>query len=400
VAQAGRRRNLLRDLGQSLLSLSFNLFGMFAGFLLSIFLGLFQSATWLLLIFPGILSIRGAIGGITSGRISTALHAGTVNTSLTHNTKEFYSLLSATVVLTFESGVLMSAVSFLFAAVLLAISLADAVAMLAVIISTLGASLFFVTPVSVMIAVTSFKKGLDPDVTVYPIVSTITDVFVTIFFVLLANSFLSLPLVRPLAGLFVLVFAFTAIYVAVRFRKSASFTRTIKEFIPTLLLTAFIVNVTGSTLQRISGTISGRREVYMTYPALIDTVGDVGSIVGSTLTTKLALGTIEPHLASIKRHTPEIGSAWGASAVMFLAYGAIASTVFAFFSPGVLVQLSLVLLVTNLLANSLVIGLSYTVAISTWKHGWDPDNFVIPLESCLADTITSVSLLLALLLVP
>jgi mgtE-like transporter len=389
----------MRGFGQSLLSLSFNIFGMVAGFLLSIFLGLFQKASWLLLVFPGILSIRGAIGGITSGRISTALHAGTVNTSLTRNTEEFYSLLSATLVLTLESSVMMGAVSLLFGTVLLRITLVDAVGMLAVIMSTMGVSFFFVTPMSVIIATASFKKGLDPDITVYPIVSTITDIFVTIFYVLLANSYLSVPLVPPLVGVFILLFVLTVIFAAIHSHKSESFVRTIKQFLPTLLLIAFIVNITGSTLQRISVTISGRPEVYMTYPALIDTVGDVGSIVGSTLTTKLALGTLEPRFASIKQHLPEISSAWAASTVMFIAFATIASAVFGFLSPSVLARLSLALIVTNLLANSLVVVLSYTIAVSTWKYGWDPDNFVIPVESCLADTITSVSLLLALLLV-
>jgi len=36
------------------------------------------------------------------------------------------------------------------------------------------------------------------------------------------------------------------------------------------------------------------------------------------------------------------------------------------------------------------------VAILTYRRGWDSDNFVIPIESSLADSITTISLLLAL----
>jgi len=42
--------------------------------------------------------------------------------------------------------------------------------------------------------------------------------------------------------------------------------------------------------------------------------------------------------------------------------------------------------------------ISFTVAILTYRRGWDPDNFVIPIESSLADTVTSVFLFIALVL--
>jgi len=39
------------------------------------------------------------------------------------------------------------------------------------------------------------------------------------------------------------------------------------------------------------------------------------------------------------------------------------------------------------------------VAVLTFQRGLDPDNFVIPIESSLADGITTISLLAALFLV-
>ena len=52
--------------------------------------------------------------------------------------------------------------------------------------------------------------------------------------------------------------------------------------------------------------IGRNKEIYMVYPALNTTVGAVGSIVGSTATTKLALGIIEPSFIAIKQHLIEI----------------------------------------------------------------------------------------------
>ncbi|UCE97005.1 MAG: magnesium transporter [Candidatus Bathyarchaeota archaeon] len=42
--------------------------------------------------------------------------------------------------------------------------------------------------------------------------------------------------------------------------------------------------------------------------------------------------------------------------------------------------------------------LTYLVSILTFKRGLDPDNFVIPVESSLADSVTSIALFVALLL--
>ena len=55
-------------------------------------------------------------------------------------------------------------------------------------------------------------------------------------------------------------------------------------------------------------------------PPLIATIGGVGSIIGSTATTKLALGLIKPSFSSIKKHINEIGGAWLASIILFIVY--------------------------------------------------------------------------------
>ena len=57
------------------------------------------------------------------------------------------------------------------------------------------------------------------------------------------------------------------------------------------------------------------------------------------------------------------------------------------------------LLTTNVLAVSAMVIIAYAVAISTYRRGWDPDNFVIPIESSLADSMTTISLLIALTLI-
>jgi cation transporter-like permease len=57
-------------------------------------------------------------------------------------------------------------------------------------------------------------------------------------------------------------------------------------------------------------------------------------------------------------------------------------------------------LITNILAVSIMVVIAYFVAIVTYRRGWDPDNFVIPIESSLADSVTTIALLMSLIAIP
>ena len=61
-----------------------------------------------------------------------------------------------------------------------------------------------------------------------------------------------------------------------------------------------------------------------------------------------------------------------------------------------LLRFTAILYATNIVAASCIILIAYAVGILTYRKGWDLDNFVIPIESSLADTITTISLLIVL----
>jgi len=369
---------------------------MLAGTLLILYLDVFSVTPWAFLLFPGVMSVRGAIGGLLCGRLSTALHIGTVRPSFTKNTKGFYLLISAIVALTLGSSLMMGLTTSLFSVFFLGTTVTDFLHILAVSVATMGLSLVIVSPITVGISVLVFKRRLNPDVIAYPVVSTVADVLVTICYVFMLNSFFSTQLGWIWIVLFDFIFLFVVCYISRKNYREEEFVKTVKEFSVTLVLVAFIVNVTGFFLGRVVQIIGGKPEIYVVYPSLIDTVGDVGSIVGSTATTKLALGTIGSSFSSIKQHLAEIGGAWSASLIMFSLYAIAASSKYGSNEFG---RLLAQLLTTNILAVSLMVIISFAVAIFTQKRGWDPDNFVIPIESSLADAVTTVSLLIALIMV-
>ncbi len=99
-------RRFAETFKESLMALAFNLFGIVAGTIVALNLGLFESqfAPWAIAIYPAIISARGMIAGLLSGHLSTGLHVGTVQPRFFGNTRNFYALIHAIVVLTLETS--------------------------------------------------------------------------------------------------------------------------------------------------------------------------------------------------------------------------------------------------------------------------------------------------------
>jgi len=175
--------NFVKKYGQSLLSLSFNLFGILAGTLLALNLNVLSLAEWSFMLFPGILSVRGSIGGVLSARLSTALQLGTIRLSFLKNTRRFHIIICTIVLLTLESSLVLGVFSSFFTTIFLNTSFNDFLAIQSVITATMGLSLLLISPLTYAISIMSFKQGLNPDVVTYPIISTVADVLVTLFYV-------------------------------------------------------------------------------------------------------------------------------------------------------------------------------------------------------------------------
>ncbi|MEM3712199.1 MAG: magnesium transporter [Thermoproteota archaeon] len=391
-------RGFIANLKQALMAYIFNIFGIAAGSVVAYFLGVFQMFPWAFILYPPILSARGVIGGLFCGRLSTGLHIGTIKPSFRKNTRSFNLLLHALVVLTFETSMLMGII-----ATIIFIGSRGALIpelffnILVVITSTMALSLFVISPLAIAASFLSFKHGLNPDIVLYPIESTVSDFLITFLYIGVLNIFSFYnPIGKHLLLSISLVLLFYTVYLAIKDFKEEEFVKTIKESMLTTLLVSLIINIAGSTFGKIAEKVEERKEIYTVYPALIDTIGDVGAVVGSTATTKLALGTLKPSFSSIKDHYLEISSAWTASLIMYCIYSAVSLIIQGVFTIANFLSFATMLLFANLIAASSIIMISYAVAIITYKRGFDPDNFEIPVESSLADSITSIALLISL----
>ena len=200
-------------------------------------------------------------------------------------------------------------------------------------------------------------------------------------------------------GLACLIPVVIVFYILSKNLHEIEFIKTLKESLVTMLFVSLLVNITGTVLLGISKFISERVEIYTIYTALIGMIGNVGSVVGSTATTKLALGLLAPSFSSMRNHAKSIFSAWAASIIMFIILALMSLSIHRLFSFSSFYSLFSIVLVANVLAVAAIVILTYSISILTFKRGLDPDNFVIPVESSLADSVTSLALFVALLLI-
>lgn len=388
--------NLLKE---ALIPFSFNILGILAGFTVASYLNIFQLSTWIIALYPSVLTGRGVINGVLSGHLGTALHLGTIKPQLMDNTERFRVLFKSIMAITLETSIILSLASIIFGSLLWGITPTDYLNIFLIVTATMCIGVV-TSLVTIEIAFFSFRKAWDPDVIVYPVMSTIADILVTLSFVLVLNLFFLFGLPGKIAVVLLgLALVTSTVVILPKCVRNNQFTKTIKETLSTLLIISVIVNITGTILKEISEVIGRRKEVYMVYPALIDTVGDVGSVVGSTATTKLVLGLIDPTFASIRRHVPRILATWAASFVMFIVYAFLSLIVQGGSFKYGLLNLIPVLVITNIISVFGIAAVSLAVAIITFRKGLDPDNFVIPIESSLADGITTMALFVALFLI-
>jgi len=386
-------RGFFKTFKEALIAYSFDVGGIVAGFIVASQLNVFQLYPWAIAVYPAVLSARGVISGLFSGRLGTALHVGIIYPKLFGNTKSFYKLFEAISVITLETSVAMSLVSILFGSLFWGITFANFPDILIVVVATMTLGLIL-SLFTIAVSFVTFKKGLDPDVVEYPIMSTVADIFITMCYVLTLNLYFLFKHAVVFVGFLHVILT---VYILLKDVHEEEFVKTIKESFLALIFVAFIVNVTGTVLKSIS--LEGSKEIYTVYPALIDTVGDVGSVVGSTATTKLALGLLKPSFSDMRNHATQIFSAWAASAIMFVFFSVLSLFINGMFTPYSFLVFTLLLLTTNIIAVSAITFISYAISILTFQKGLDPDNFVIPIESSLADSMTSIALLVALFLV-
>ncbi len=383
---------------ETTLACLFDVISLIAGFMIALQLGIFSLTPWALALYPAVISVKAVTTGLLTGRLSTALHLGTMAPQFFGNTKSFYRLVGAMIVLTLGTSATISVFSLAFGTLFWGITINEFPAILSVMVATLSLGLL-VTLTTVKVTFISFKRSLDPDTVLYPAVSTIANIVITFIYIAVLHVYFSGINGKWAIIFFGLINVFLVLFIFPLNIRNREFRQIMRESLPTMVIVAFLVNVTGTLFKGIGDLVGSRREIYTVYPAMIDMMGDAGLVVSSAATVKLTLGVLTPSLASIKNHAKNIFSAWASTLLLFVVLGTIALAINGMFTFFEVTNLILILVLTNVIAFAAIVLVLYVISILTFKRGLDPDSFVIPVGSSLADTLATVALFVALMLI-
>ena len=382
---------------QSLLALVFNLGSVFAGGIVSFLSYGFVDYPWILALFPPVLTIRGDIGGILSGKLGTMLNTGRIRASFVGNTSEFYLLLKSIFVLAFLDTLGMGIFSFILN---LGVGHAEIVHLpIYLFLPTFVClvSIAVAMPITIAVAILSFKRGFNPDIIVYPAVSMMNDIIVSFTFFTavktIEKGFLSILALFSLLSTLIIFEFYT------RHKTEVFFKKTIFEGASSIFASSLLGSFSGSVLARFRLNIESFPGLIAVYPAMMSILGGIGSIVGSITTTKLAIG-----LGSSTRERIQlfVKDAIAVEVSAFPIYS-ILGIVGAFFSGNSFgssfFSIIRILLFANLSGFLAISLLSFVIAEGSFEKGWDPDHFVVPMVTSAADLMTTLLLFLGIYLV-
>jgi cation transporter-like permease len=376
---------------ESLATLLFGLGGLIAGTILVAFLALVLIRPWIIIMYPLVLSTRGAINGVFCGKLGTGLQTRLIEPNFKKNTDYFYAIIAAILTLSLISSLFASVITFLFSYVTYEITFYELDKIFSIFIITKVLSVIITIPFASALGFFTYKRGFDPDVFLYPISATIADIWTTISFILsLALIFWS-GTYFALLHFFSISFIILIIFLAIVFRKHEEFWKTLRESFIMLLIVIPISAASGVILSRISLYIRKSPGILTVYPSLINTLGAAAAIFGSLSTTKLALGFIQTKFSEIKGELSDLLQIGGSVLIVYLLYSVISSFIDGIYTPFVIIMLSFLILFP------IVMGITFIIGIFTFTRSLDPDNFIIPFETTLTDFL--LTLVLSLLIV-
>ena len=370
-------------------------------FIAGIYLG---SVNEVLLLIPGLMvlvtpsiNMRGAIAGILTSRLSSSMHLGAFEVDFKRNS-ELGDNLRASLILT----VVISAALAIFGKIICILTGTEVIGIAEmIIISVISGTLagILVTVVGVLVSIVCYRKFWDLDMVGAPTVTTLGDIVTLPFLVVTALIVMQLPFIgKAVLGALVLLMI---IWAFVSFKRG---TRTmmdvLREGLP-LLLPLSLLGITAGVLytSQLESLIAAAAVLILISP-FMNGCGSIGGILTSRIGTEMHMGLIDPVLFPQETVLKHFGENYIYSIIFLPLMGAIAhyaALLLGITTPG-LVLMILLSLFAGLLVVTVMNLLGYYTAVITYRRGFDPDNFGVPVVTSSIDLIGATCLLAVMML--
>ena len=345
----------------------------------------------LMVLLPSIIHIRGSIAGVLASRLSSAMHLGEFSVDFGEG-----SVLGDNIRVSFVVTILIAFVLGIFAYVASrifgypVIGVTDLV-LISVVTGILAGTV--VTGITLLIALASYRYGLDLDMIAAPTVTTFGDI-ITLPILMISAAFVMLldPLARLILG--GVAVGLTVAAIIYTLHRPEGIGPIVRENIGLLIPLSVIGTLAGLTYSSSLDILVTTAAFLILIPPFTGILGSIGGILGSRLSTGMHTGEINPTFipeGNVAHHfiISYLYTLILLPLLALIAHGA--AVLMGSNSPGP-VMLVIISLAAGLIVMTLVIGVAYITASLSFRYGLDPDNFGIPVITSLIDLIGAAAL--------
>jgi len=338
----------------------------------------------LIVLVPPSINMRGSVTGVLTSRLASSMHLGEFETDFSKSSVLGYNVrasLYVTTVIAFLLGIVAYAITSLFG--LEGITLLDFV--LISVISGIFSGLL-VTAISILITIVSYKKEIDLDMIASPAVTTSGDIITLPALMITAMLVISLPPgLKYTAGILVLLISAFCLYMALK--NSVEIAEITKEILPLLAVLSVVGTFAGITYAVDMEELITYSVFLVLIPPFTGGCGSIGGILCSRLATGMHMGEIPYNLRPGREISGYFFVTYLYALILLPLMAVIAHYSAIFFSmnsPGlpVIIEVSLI---AGLIVVTFVNLIGYATAVFSFKRGFDPDNFGIPVITSFID---------------
>lgn len=368
--------------------------GIIAGTVLATIVDRFSATPGLFVLLPCLYGLANDIDGELAARISSALHMGIIEPKFTYS-RNLSNIVLVSFILSSIAAIFSGFIAHFFS---LAFGMRSAGVSRLVLISLLSSSLSRVIsiPMTTILTLFLFRKGVDPCSTMGPILTSYDDVL-TISSIYLTTELLSrIEIHEDILTISTIAMSFTCFLLANQLsqKRGKMEADSLYKIRKIFLESMFYINISllwtaagGLAIERFEDLFINNPSLLLMLPPLSDLAGDFGCIICSRLSTALHIGRVQPKFSEIyvlKRELMAISFTGFISSIYLGLSVHITSVMFRIESIELVKVIGLSLIAVMMLVI-FQIFLSLFVSFVSFAKGLDPDNITIPIVADLGD---------------
>jgi len=345
----------------------------------------------LMVILPSVIHMRGSIAGVFASRLSSAMHLGEFSIDFEEGSvlgDNIRVSFVVTVLTAFVLGLFAYAVSHIFGYPVVGLTELVLISVTSGVVAGL-----LVTGIPLVVALASYRSGLDLAMIAAPTVTTSGDLITLPILILSATLIMLLPPpVRLVLGAVVVAVAVAALIYSRRRPEGVG--PIVRENLSLLIPLSVLGTLAGLTYSVSLDSLVAFAVFLILIPPFMGGLGSIGGILGSRLSTGMHTGEISPVLLPERGVVHHFIISYLYTLILLpllalIAHGA--AVLMGLNSPG-LGMLVAISLVAGLAVMTLVNIVAYVTASLSFRYGLDPDNFGIPVITSLIDLIGAAAL--------